>query len=1391
MLKVIDSVVEGILATSIAPPPTDGPDVITGDDQDETLSGGKGDDLIDGGDGNDIIRAGAGNDTIVGSEGDDRINGAGGFDTVTYLGGIDDYDISMTFNGRTIVTSSGPVADVGMDFLRNVEALYFAADDYTLYLDGRNNDVLSRDDEFSIGEDDTLSFSMADLLLNDQEFDGDRLRITEFDVQSAGGGSITRDGDTFTYNPLGNFGDLNDGETAIDTFTYTVGDGNGGATTATVNVTINGTSDAPIDARINEFHYDNASSDTGEFIEIRVAVGTDVSGLLLEFYNDAGEIYNSETFSTLNPTCEDAYEYYTVALPANGIQNGPADGFALSNNGALIEFLSYEGTVTAIEGDAAIGVTSTDIGVAESSSTPAGFSLQRNDDGSWREEGPETPGAENVAPLAQIVVTEVMQNPSAVSDGSGEWFEIYNASGYDVDISGWTVADNDTDSFTISSDAPLIIADGSYLVLGNNADTASNGGVSVAYEYSGMFLSNSSDELVLTDTLDREVDRVEWDDGATFPDPNGSSMALLDPSLDNNDGANWQQSTQAFGDGDFGTPGARNVEPSDVLVINEIMQNPSAVLDSSGEWFELYNPGATDIDINGWTVADNDNDSHVIDNGGPLIVSAGGYIVLGINADSATNGGVNVDYEYSGISLTNGADELVLFNADTTEVDRVEWDGGPLFPDPSGASMSLDDSDSDNNNGSNWSTASDTFGDGDFGTPGSINNEDTGSGGDPTAMLISAIQGSGAATPVSGELVAVTAIVTYLTEDGFFLQEEDADADADAQTSEGIFVFTAGNDLPSLGDLVTVTGTVTEFFDMTQISGDYTIEVVSSGNPLPLETLISLGPDELNNFEAVEGMRIALESATDEPLTIIENFNFDRFGELVVSAGVQTQATQLFDAQTELAEIQALSAQNQNNRLGIDDGLSQQNPTSFAYIENLSAGDDGDGILSSGDTFTSDGPTVRLGTEINPGGATGVMTYAFGEFKLLVEGQLGLDPNTNEGARDATPDDVGGTLQVGAFNVLNYFTTLSGEGTSGPNNLSPRGASSAEDLERQTDKLVEAMSTSGVDVFAIQEVENNGFDGASAIGTLSSALNTASSGATAFSVVDPTGGTDTFIGTDAITTGIVYDANLVTLVDSDVVVFSESSAAGTLAAAEALSMLIGGSNPVGDVQRNRPATVATFEDILSGEEFTVVSVHFKSKGSSGLETLSNNAQSLLDNPSSGLSDTERADIEAALATFQADPNFDQGNGQGFWNAVRADAAGEVYDFLTNDYGGSGVTDYVVLGDYNAYSQEDPTQVLTDQADTVDLLAQYVGEDAYSFVFDGQRGALDQAVASTGLADNVTGLTEWHINADEPDLLNYNSAFNDPGFYNDDLFASSDHDPVILGLEFITDPLAVV
>lgn len=184
--------------------------------------------------------------------------------------------------------------------------------------------------------------------------------------------------------------------------------------------------------------------------------------------------------------------------------------------------------------------------------------------------------------------------------------------------------------------------------------------------------------------------------------------------------AEWKKfRTELVALGAVTTPPIAN--PGDV-VINEIMQNPNAVTDATGEWFELYNTTNAPIDLNGWTIADAGSDAHVIDNSGPLIIDAGAYLVLGANADTATNGGIMVDYAYSSITLGNGDDELILITPDSIEVDRVAWDGGPLFPDPTGASMSLQATNQDNNDGANWCEATTPYGDGDFGTPGAAND---------------------------------------------------------------------------------------------------------------------------------------------------------------------------------------------------------------------------------------------------------------------------------------------------------------------------------------------------------------------------------------------------------------------------------------------------------------------------------------------------------------------------------------------------------------------------------------------------------------------------------------------------------------------------------------------
>lgn len=160
------------------------------------------------------------------------------------------------------------------------------------------------------------------------------------------------------------------------------------------------------------------------------------------------------------------------------------------------------------------------------------------------------------------------------------------------------------------------------------------------------------------------------------------------------------------------------------IIITEIMQNPAAVDDAEGEWFEVFNTTSSDIDLLDWIIADADNDRDTIHSS--VIVPAMGFAVLGNNADNLTNGDYTCNYQYAAdFYLSNSADEIILMLPNGTEVNRVEYDGGPVWPDPSGASMVFTGTaGTPNNDGILWVTAesrepSYVGTEGDLGSPGS------------------------------------------------------------------------------------------------------------------------------------------------------------------------------------------------------------------------------------------------------------------------------------------------------------------------------------------------------------------------------------------------------------------------------------------------------------------------------------------------------------------------------------------------------------------------------------------------------------------------------------------------------------------------------------------------
>lgn len=145
--------------------------------------------------------------------------------------------------------------------------------------------------------------------------------------------------------------------------------------------------------------------------------------------------------------------------------------------------------------------------------------------------------------LPPIVITEIMQNPDELRDTEGEWFEIYNAGSFHVNLSGWTIVDDKTDSHVISPFNPLFIAPGQVLVFCQNANETENGDFSCDYVYKSVILDNNADELVLRNVEGQEVDRVAYDGGPGFPSPLGASMFFKGHwTDDNNDGSLWEAS---------------------------------------------------------------------------------------------------------------------------------------------------------------------------------------------------------------------------------------------------------------------------------------------------------------------------------------------------------------------------------------------------------------------------------------------------------------------------------------------------------------------------------------------------------------------------------------------------------------------------------------------------------------------------------------------------------------------------------------------------------------------------------------------------------------------------------------------------------------------------------
>lgn len=238
---------------------------------------------------------------------------------------------------------------------------------------------------------------------------------------------------------------------------------------------------------INEVHYDNTGTDTGEAIEIAGPAGTDLTGWSLVLYNGSnGSVYNTTALSTVLPsTAGSTYGVTTISYPTNGIQNGSPDGIALVDSTNVVQqFLSYEGSFAAV-GGAASGMTSTNIGVSEPGSTPIGSSLQLTgtgtayEDFNWAAAGPETFGAFNFGQTFPASVggpTELFFSEYVEGSSFNKALEIFNGTGSAIDLAtdGYSIEVYFNGNSTAGTAVSLtgVVADGDVFVLADDGADA-------------------------------------------------------------------------------------------------------------------------------------------------------------------------------------------------------------------------------------------------------------------------------------------------------------------------------------------------------------------------------------------------------------------------------------------------------------------------------------------------------------------------------------------------------------------------------------------------------------------------------------------------------------------------------------------------------------------------------------------------------------------------------------------------------------------------------------------------------------------------------------------------------------------------------------------------------
>jgi 5'-nucleotidase len=802
------------------------------------------------------------------------------------------------------------------------------------------------------------------------------------------------------------------------------------------------------------------------------------------------------------------------------------------------------------------------------------------------------------------------------------------------------------------------------------------------------------------------------------------------------------------------------VAPGDGVLINEIYGgggNSGAAF--SRDFVEIVNTTSQPQSLAGWSVqyASATGSSWQVTPLGDITLAADATLLVG-QAYGSNTALPDIAADVEGSTALSGSQGKVALVSDDTAlsgssglasadgvVDYVGWGGATDFagsPAPgttNATAITRTDGANTADNGADFIAAAPTPAGGDGGPAPEPTPEPTPEPGEQVA--IAEIQGTGDRSPMVGATVTTTGVVTARYPsgglDGYVVQTPGTGGDLDpaAHTaSDALFVYsTATVDDVAIGDTVEVTGEVTEYYGLTELSvraGG--ARVVADGEPV---APAAVGwPETDEERERLESMLVAPTG----DFTVADTYATNSYGEVVLAAGDAPLRQPTDVARPGSAEAQAVAEDNAARRVALDDGSS----TSFSANRDLTP------------AYISLVEPVRVGASVTFT-EPHIVDFRNSAWKLnptepLVADGTGADGVVFENTRTAAPEEVGGDVSVASFNVLNYFTTLGvddascvpyrdreGDGVTVDEGCDQRGAWDAEDFERQEARIVAAIDALDANVVGLMEIENSarlGEEPDEALATLVAALNE-EAGVEKWAYVASPANLPDASEQDVITSALIY----------------QPAAVSPVGAATALDT---GEAEVDAFQNAREPIAQTFA-APGGEPFTVVVNHFKSKGSVG--------------PWPG--------------------DVDDGDGQGNSNQSRVLQAQALAEWMATDPTGTGAEAQLLVGDFNSYTQEDPMQVLY-EAGYVDAEAAF-GSSESSYVFQALSGSLDHVLLNGAAAQLATGADIWSINSGEAVALEY-SRYNSHGtlFYEPTPYRSSDHDPVIVGLDTVDEAAAV-